>query len=128
MDAMRAKKYRRFDQAGSAGAFVGSTATGGELGDHPSERAFVQARTFQNFPMSKPSEHKTVQARILEYAEAEGRDIGNWRLDIGHWGREEAKGDWGFEIGYGGSQRSFQFWIQRFEPQRTQRSQRRLGF
>lgn len=33
--------------------------------------------------MPKPTEHKTVQARILEYVEAEGRDIGNWRLDIG---------------------------------------------
>jgi hypothetical protein len=33
--------------------------------------------------MSKPTEYKTVQARILAYAEAEGRDIGNWRLDIG---------------------------------------------
>ena len=41
--------------------------------------------------MDKPLEHKTVQARILEYAEAIGwtfvsqkerRDIGNLRLDI----------------------------------------------
>lgn len=30
MDAMKAKKYRRFDQAGSAGAFVGSAAAGRE--------------------------------------------------------------------------------------------------
>jgi hypothetical protein len=30
MDTVRAKKYRRFDEAGSAGAFVGSAATGRE--------------------------------------------------------------------------------------------------
>jgi hypothetical protein len=45
--------------------------------------------------MPTPTEHKTVQARILAYAEAIGwmfvsreeaekrRDIGNWRLEIG---------------------------------------------
>jgi hypothetical protein len=38
MDAMKAKKYRRFDQAGSAGVFVGSTANG---------REFVQCRFFR---------------------------------------------------------------------------------
>jgi hypothetical protein len=36
--------------------------------------------------MPTPGEHKTVQARILAYAEAKGRDIGNWRLEIGEEG------------------------------------------
>ena len=41
--AMRVKKYRRFDQAGSAEAFVGSTATGGEHVDNRLRHSIVQA-------------------------------------------------------------------------------------
>jgi hypothetical protein len=44
MDAMRAKKYRRFDQAGSAGAFVGSTAAGREHDDFDLVRVEEQAQ------------------------------------------------------------------------------------
>lgn len=46
--------------------------------------------------MPTPSEHKTLQARILAYAEAEGRDIWNWRLDIGD--SRRAIGDLRLEI------------------------------
>lgn len=53
---MRAKKYRRFDQAGSAGAFVDSTATGREQEEYPSGLFIVQARNspYVSRPNTKP--------------------------------------------------------------------------